>query len=129
MGEGHLLHVLLADDDEGNRFVVKRALSKLGEAIHVHEARDGAEALALLRAHRMDAVLTDYRMPVANGVEVLRRAKDEQPHARRILMSGTLEEAMLREVGLAACVDFCFEKPLGREAWMKLLRLGLELGA
>ncbi|GEM_PF-4606915 len=125
--KGQPLDLLLADDDEDTRFIVKRALAKLGAAVHVHEAANGEEALTLLRERRVDAILTDYRMPLATGVEVLCFARHAQPHAKRILMSGTLEEAVLREAALPACLDFCFEKPMQREEWMKLLRLGLEI--
>ncbi|MEA3198713.1 MAG: two-component system, response regulator YesN [Thermoplasmata archaeon] len=123
------MHLLLADDDEGTRFVVKRTLAALGMAIDVHEARDGKEALDLLEARRFDAILTDYRMPHATGVEVLHRAMQMQPHARRILMSGTLHEAILRDAVAPGCADFCFEKPMRRDEWLRLLRIGLVLEA
>jgi CheY-like chemotaxis protein len=120
------LRLLVVDDDESTRFIVRRALAGLGWKGALLEAASGEEALALLAREQVDAILTDYRMGGATGVDVLAYAVARQPHARRILMSGTLEEVILRSLGARANPDFCFEKPATREAWERLLGLALE---
>lgn len=51
-------------------------------------ALGGVPALELLRTERFDVVVTDMRMPVVDGAEVLQQTKDLQPHAVRIVLSG-----------------------------------------
>ena len=119
------MRLLLVDDDEGTRFIVKRALAHMGTKLHVHEAASGEEAIALLDQARFDVILTDFKMGGKNGVDVLCHALERQPEARRVLMSGTLPEAMLRVEASRACVQLAFEKPMEREAWEPLLRAAL----
>jgi CheY-like chemotaxis protein len=122
------MHVLLVEDDEATRFIVERTLHDLGR-LQVTSAPNGEEALSILGAQRVDAVVSDYRMPGRNGLEVLCHARQAQPHARRVLMSGTLREDIMRLQGGAACADFVFEKPDKREEWRDLLSLALGLAS
>jgi two-component system chemotaxis response regulator CheY len=68
------LDLLVVDDSPVTRKMVRRALGLCGLDVgEVHEAGDGAEALARLAAHRVDLVLADINMPVMNGMELVRR--------------------------------------------------------
>jgi CheY-like chemotaxis protein len=64
--------VLLIDDEETSRYVVRQMLSGW-QPIGVREADTGAEGLRLAREHRPDAVLLDVRLPDIDGFEVLAR--------------------------------------------------------
>jgi len=68
--------VLVVDDDENNRLIVRDFLE--GHDYCIEEAADGEAAWQLLAANpdRFDAVLLDRMMPKADGIEVLRRIKD-----------------------------------------------------
>lgn len=74
------LDLLVVDDSPVTRKMVRRAIGLCGLTVgQVHEAGDGAEALAQLGAHRVDLVLADINMPVMNGVELVERmARDPQ---------------------------------------------------
>jgi two-component system response regulator AtoC len=63
--------VLVVDDKENLRNLLARIL---GDTCQVVTAEDGARALALLSGTDFDVVLTDLRMPGADGFEVLRAA-------------------------------------------------------
>lgn len=117
------MHVLLVDDDEATRFLIRRALEK--RPVRVSEAASVPEAMGILKAHRVDVILSDYRMPGQTGVDLLCHAQEAQPHAKRVLMSGTLQEDILKLAGGAACAHFIFEKPDRREAWHDLLKVAL----
>lgn len=76
------MQILLAEDDDNDARITRRALRKGGLEAVVVVARDGQEALDyLLRrnghedALRPDMVLLDINLPKINGMEVLRRAK------------------------------------------------------
>ncbi|SKA96852.1 PAS domain S-box-containing protein [Paucidesulfovibrio gracilis DSM 16080] len=66
---------LVAEDDEINRFVLRRLLSKLG--MEVLDAEDGDEALELLRKQACDIVILDIQMPRMSGEEVLHTLRND----------------------------------------------------
>ena len=51
------------------------------------EARDGAEALELLKSVKADILMTDIRMPVMDGLELMERVSLQYPQIRSIIMS------------------------------------------
>jgi CheY-like chemotaxis protein len=65
--------VLLADDNEANRYLAKFALERAG--FRVVTAGDGEEALRQARAHRPDIVLMDVQMPILDGFEATERMR------------------------------------------------------
>lgn len=66
-------HLLVVDDNEMNRDVLTRRLSRLGHQISL--AEDGNEALHKIRAVSYDLVLLDIMMPKLSGYEVLEQVK------------------------------------------------------
>ena len=66
---------LVVDDSRVIRKVARRILEDLG--LEVAEAGDGIEALAWVRAAVPDVILLDWHMPVMNGMEFLRRLREE----------------------------------------------------
>jgi two-component system nitrogen regulation response regulator GlnG len=65
------VRVLVADDDEGQRFVLRNALEAQGFAVDL--AEDGAQALARLEAEPYPLAFIDIKMPGATGLEILGR--------------------------------------------------------
>ncbi len=66
--------LLLVDDDEANREVLRRRLLRAG--YEVDTAEDGAEALAAVRSRPYDLVLLDNMMPGLSGPQVLQRIRE-----------------------------------------------------
>lgn len=70
--------VLVVDDSAAIRKILQRVLRQTGMAIGtIHEAGDGEEALALLKAQRVELVLTDINMPKMDGLQLLAAIKGE----------------------------------------------------
>lgn len=86
--------ILVADDEALARKNICRMLQD--EGFQVHEAANGQEALAALDAIDFDIVLTDLQMPGADGLTVLRRAREVAPQTFGLLMTafGTVETAV-----------------------------------
>jgi two-component system response regulator AtoC len=85
--------VLVVDDKENMRRLVARILS---DAFEVEEAEDGARALALVATRPYDVVVTDIRMPGADGFELLAAVKARDPATEVVLMTGyaTVQDAV-----------------------------------
>lgn len=79
------MRILLADDDASLRRVLQFKLDKAGHDVTAVE--DGEAALNQLRSDRWDLLLSDIRMPVVDGVELLELAKQLQPGLKVILMT------------------------------------------
>lgn len=78
--------VLVVDDEGANRYSVSKTLQRVGYI--VSEAASGEEALDFVNGQEYDVVLTDIRMQGIDGVELLRRIKEQSPDAIVILMTG-----------------------------------------
>ncbi|PIU44757.1 MAG: hypothetical protein COS95_07315 [Ignavibacteriales bacterium CG07_land_8_20_14_0_80_59_12] len=78
--------ILVADDEETIRAILKDELEEEGYAITT--AVDGEDAIRLLRQDKFDLVLADIKMPRADGFDVLRTVKAEQPSVRVIMLTG-----------------------------------------
>ncbi len=78
--------ILIVDDEEGIRKVLSIALSDMG--YEVLTAENGAAALRVFKAKRPPIVLTDIKMPEMDGIELLRRLKQEQPETEVIMITG-----------------------------------------
>jgi len=86
--------LLIAEDDE----VIRNLLNTVFQRpdLTVHLARDGNEAIGIIEQYPLDVILADLKMPGADGLTVLARARKDQPSAEVILMTGyaTVESAV-----------------------------------
>ena len=90
------LRVLVVDDHAPTRMAISRLIRQAGS--EVITARDGEEALGYLLTQRFDVVLTDLRMPVMDGVELLHhtmKLPDTQRPCRIIAISGEYDAGVL----------------------------------
>jgi DNA-binding NtrC family response regulator len=78
--------ILVADDERPIRHSLKRLLT--GNGHEVDAVADGVEACARLRDCAYDCVLTDLKMPGADGLDVLRLALEFDPATAVIVMTG-----------------------------------------
>lgn len=102
-------HILVVDDEQDVREAIADILR-----LHRHvvdEAPDGAAALDLASRTRYDLIVSDLGMPGMSGIEFLRLARDAQPEAATMLVTGWgqhLEPGRAREEG----IDRILSKPV-----------------
>jgi len=86
--------ILVVDDEESMRDVLRRLLSAEGYSVSL--AENGMKALALLEQERFDFLLCDIRMPGMGGLELLREITSRKIPGTAIMMSafGTVETAV-----------------------------------
>ena len=105
-----MARILIAEDDEGIRRLVSRALMQDGHAVTT--ANDGAEALDLLTRTRgeFELLLTDIRMPIMDGIALALAAARDHPHVAILLMTGFADQRE-RASGLDALIHDVITKP------------------
>jgi PAS domain S-box-containing protein len=111
------LRVLVADDHEINRKVVRLMLEQLGCRVEV--VTGGQEAVEAVERSAYDAVLMDVRMPGMDGLEATARIRRcEAGRGRRVPILALTAHAMEgdRQRCLAAGMDAYIPKPLTRQA-------------
>ncbi len=77
--------VLVVDDERSVRELLSIVLKRDGHDVLI--AEDGAAAVEVLKRERIDILITDIRMPVMNGVDLLRAAKGIAPELATIVMT------------------------------------------
>jgi CheY-like chemotaxis protein len=96
--------IVVAEDHDDIRYVLKRSLERAGHRVVV--AADGASALAAVREHRPDLVVTDVDMPRMTGLDLCRaiRADDDLRHIPIVVASGSLMpgDSQASEAGASA---------------------------
>ena len=113
------MQILVVDDDPAVRDSLQRSLQYNG--YQVSTAEDGLQALALLAAHRPDAVIADVMMPRLDGLEatrMLRAAGNDVP----ILLLTARDAVNDRVDGLDAGGDDYLAKPFALEELLARLR-------
>lgn len=91
-------NTLIVDDEPHVRTFLRRVLKEPGIE-QTWEAGDGEQALAGIEQHRPELVLLDVNMPLINGLEVLKRAKELDPDPAVIVVTSesslkTVQEAV-----------------------------------
>jgi DNA-binding NtrC family response regulator len=106
--------ILVADDEPNLRRVLVAMLRRDGH--EVIQAADGAAAVDLLgpQAGDVDVVITDLRMPQADGMEVLRHAARTSPHVPVIMITAYGSVGQAVEAIKAGAFDY-IEKPFEQE--------------
>src|SRR5438105_4350263 len=95
-------NILLVDDNCDGLLVRRSLLEEAGCTVEL--ARSGEEGLRLFHATKFDVIVTDFRMPGMDGVEVIRNIRATAPNARVILLSGFVEPLGLTEANTGADV-------------------------
>jgi DNA-binding NtrC family response regulator len=79
-------NVLIVDDEKTVCNSCKKILTQVGYRVEV--ASSGQEAIDKIRGDGFDVVITDWKMPRMDGLEVTRRVKQEKPEMAVIIITG-----------------------------------------
>ncbi len=112
--------VLIVDDEKLFLSSVSEGIANLLDGITILTASQGAEALDIIRRGGVDLVVTDLKMPVMDGFQLLAHVASEQPQVSAIVMTafGTSEiEKRVREIGAIGYI----EKPIDLHALASLI--------
>jgi PAS domain S-box-containing protein len=116
-------HVLVVDDDDQNRLLIRRYLP--GPPLEVGVAVHGRACLEAIASRWPDVVLIDMEMPVMDGIEATRRIREHQqahelPACTIVMMSSSDDDASVAR-GMAAGADLFLHKPVARDILLGML--------
>ncbi|MGB5749176.1 MAG: diguanylate cyclase [Desulfobacterales bacterium] len=101
--------ILIVEDEEDILALLSSLLES--EGYHIITASNGREGIAMFQEHNPDLVLTDVRMPVMDGIEVLREIKAKESDTEVIILTGHSDEATAIDCLRLGAYDY-FCKPL-----------------
>jgi len=114
--------ILVVDDEEDLREILSAWLERSGS--RVLTGANGVEALKLLETEKVDALVSDIRMPIMGGVELVRTIYDMKLTIPSIIFVsgfGDMEPREMFGLGVEALMD----KPLSRKELLRVLEASL----
>ncbi|MCC7153023.1 MAG: response regulator [Bryobacterales bacterium] len=118
--------VIVLVDDEEMVITSIRAYLALETEYTVHGFTAPLEAVKFLRGHEVDVVISDFLMPRMNGLELLAAAKDRQPEAARVLLTGHADkQSAIQAINQVGLFQF-LEKPWDNAQLLLVINSALE---
>ena len=125
MGTNEKASVLIVDDEEMVITSV-RAYLQLETDYEIHGFTEPEQAIKHMETTQVDVAVSDYLMPRISGIQFLGRAKQLQPEASRVLLTGHADKQSaiqaINEVGLYQYV----EKPWENAQLLLIIQNGIE---
>jgi putative two-component system response regulator len=120
--------VMIVDDEEMVATAL-RSFLELETSYHVLTFTSPTKALAAADAGAISVVIADFMMPEMDGITFLRRLRESQPEATRILLTGYADkENAIRAINEAG-LYYYLEKPWSNEHLKLVIRNGAERSA
>ena len=80
--------ILIIEDEETIRRVLKKVLFEENDAYNIIEAHDGVQAIEIIKSNKIDLILCDIKMPKKDGIDVLKFLIKDYPEIPIIMISG-----------------------------------------
>jgi DNA-binding NtrC family response regulator len=125
-GKAQSQPVVMIVDDEEMVITSVRAFLSLETDYDIHGFTDPEEAARFMETHPVDVVVSDYLMPKLNGIQLLAKAKQLQPEAARVLLTGHADKQSaiqaINDVGLFQYL----EKPWANSQLLLVIQSAIE---
>ncbi|MGQ9805415.1 MAG: response regulator [Chlorobiales bacterium] len=120
----NISHILLVDDEP----LILSSMRDLLEVDYaVHTAESGQKALEILSKFPIKVIISDERMPMMRGHQLLKRAKQVSPNTIRILLTGYADlESVMNSVNAGEIFRY-LNKPCRNDALLNVVRLGVQI--
>ncbi len=117
------IKILVADDFSTMRKIIKNSVKEMGFT-NFEEAENGEQALTMLKSGGFDFLITDWNMPVMNGLELVNNIRDN-PELKGLPILMVTAEAEKDKIVLAvkAGVNNYIVKPFSKETMKKKVEL------
>jgi CheY-like chemotaxis protein len=103
-------HIIIADDDDFVRLLMSSLVRRMNRRVSISIAGDGQAALETYAQCGADLVITDYDMPILDGITLAEQLRSRQPDLPILMLSG---DSSLEPRARAAGVSYFLPKPSG----------------
>lgn len=118
-------NLLLVDDQRDILRLLHSTLDTLkNKEIQIYEAQSGEEALLESSRHKIDMLITDYKLPGMSGVELMHKVRARHPEVKVVFITGMTERKM-REEMLNTGAFAIFDKPIPIADFLDAVERGL----
>lgn len=111
--------LLLVEDQHDARFYYNRILSNSGYLVTL--AKDGKEALEILKKDSFEIVISDWLMPIMDGFELTRRIRKELKEQPVVIILTAVNSTEAKKGALFAGADEYIAKPVEKEDLLKVI--------
>ena len=118
LGPANLRVILVVDDDELHRLVVRRILES--DETVVLEADDGDSALRLCQESQPQAVVLDLTLPGTPGLDVCRTMKERHSGTKVLILTAS-DDPDLHDEGMEAGADAFLTKPFSSVSLLRVV--------
>ncbi|MFL5417631.1 MAG: response regulator, partial [Myxococcales bacterium] len=124
---GVRLKVLLVEDSDTARAVVRDLLAQEEPTLELDEARDIATAIQALRERSYDCALVDYVLPDGHGLALLGASEDDEAPAPAVVMLTAMNDhAMAMQALKGGAQDYLVKGSFGGPALSRSIRYAIE---
>lgn len=116
-----MIRVMLVDDEPFVRMAIRTIFDweRHGFTI-LSEANNGAAAIEKMRENPPDLLVTDIRMPIVDGILLLRHVKEHYPTVRSVVLSNYDDFDLVRSAFVEGAVDYVLKNDLNAEQFQAL---------
>lgn len=115
------MRYLIVDDDRASRMMLTNIIHDAVLGTVIGEAVDGEEAISQILMMQPDFVLIDLLMPKMDGIETVRRLKENRFRGSIIMLSQVINKEMV-EAAYNEGVEYFIHKPINKTEVMTILR-------
>lgn len=116
-----MYRVLVVDDEKIEREGIRFLLSMEEGEREIFEASNGKQALNILKSEEIDLMLTDIKMPHMDGLELSRKARENNENLKIIIFSGYSDFSFAQEAIRYGVTDYVL-KPVDPERFHEIIR-------
>lgn len=102
--------LLFVDDEPGILELMRLIMTETMPNVEVLTAPSGVVAFDLVQQKQVDAVISDFRMPLMDGITFLAKVRDHDPAIRRVLYTAYSEPELARRAEREAGVEAVYSK-------------------
>ena len=120
-----MAHILIVEDEDAIRRVLVKILSEENTSYSIDEAENGLVAQEKIKSNDYDLILSDIKMPKADGVEVLQFSKKLKPEIPVVMISGHGDLDTAVETMRMGAFDY-ISKPPDLNRLLQTVRIALD---
>jgi PAS domain S-box-containing protein len=124
---GHLIRILVIDDDEDDFFITSEYIKQIGDShFQIDWCYRYNDALELIRKRQHDLYFVDYYMGARTGLQLIKEANTQEIEAPMILLTGKGTRTIDQEAMQAGATDYLVKTELNAEKLERSIRYAIE---